>query len=115
MTYSVRKDRPNLRVATDLTVEKIEFSQLTPPGQPPRVIGVQMRASRDAQLYCCGVNREIIVCAGAVGTPQLLMLSGLGPAEDLRKLHIPVLVDLPAVGRNLVDVRCFFSPLRFMQ
>ena len=50
------------------------------------------------------MNREVILCAGAVGTPQLLLLSGLGPAEDLQKLDIAVVKDLPAVGRNMIDV-----------
>src|SRR5262249_62176059 len=42
-------------------------------------------------------QREIVVCAGAIGSPQLLMLSGIGPADDLRNLDIPVLCDLPRV------------------
>src|SRR5207245_5622637 len=46
---------------------------------------------------------EIIVCAGAIGSPQLLMLSGIGPAQNLRSLDIPVLCDLPGVGDNLQD------------
>ena len=97
--------RPNLTIAVDIRIEKLVFSDVTPPGQPPRVIGVQMKTSRNAQLYCTGVNREVIICAGTVGTPQLLMLSGVGPAEDLHRLNIPVVKNLPAVGRNVTDVR----------
>ena len=48
-------------------------------------------------------EREIIVCGGAIGSPQLLMLSGIGPAEHLRTLDIPVVCDLPGVGANLQD------------
>jgi len=48
-------------------------------------------------------DREVILAGGAFNTPQLLMLSGLGPAEHLREHGIPVLVDLPGVGRNLQD------------
>ena len=46
---------------------------------------------------------EVIVCAGAIGTPRLLMLSGIGPAGQLRALGIDPVADLPAVGQNLVD------------
>jgi choline dehydrogenase len=48
-------------------------------------------------------TREVILCGGTFNTPQLLMLSGIGPREQLRELRIPVLVDLPGVGKNLQD------------
>ena len=48
-------------------------------------------------------GEEIILCAGAVGTPHILLLSGVGPAEHLASMGIPVLQDLPGVGRNLRD------------
>ncbi len=48
-------------------------------------------------------ERELLLCAGAVDTPRLLMLSGIGPADDLRALGIDVLNDLPGVGENLLD------------
>lgn len=48
-------------------------------------------------------RREVILCGGAFNTPQLLMLSGIGPASELRAHGIPVQVDLPGVGRNLQD------------
>jgi choline dehydrogenase len=48
-------------------------------------------------------SREVIVCAGAFNTPQLLKLSGVGPAEELKKFNIDVVVDLPGVGENLQD------------
>jgi choline dehydrogenase len=49
------------------------------------------------------VSEEVIVCAGAIGSPQLLLVSGIGPAEELRRLGIDVALDLPGVGRNLHD------------
>jgi choline dehydrogenase len=48
-------------------------------------------------------SREVIVCAGAFNTPQILKLSGVGPAEELKKFNIDVVVDLPGVGENLQD------------
>ncbi len=48
-------------------------------------------------------EREIAVCGGSINSPQLLMLSGIGPADDLRKLNIKVMRDLPQVGQNLQD------------
>jgi choline dehydrogenase len=48
-------------------------------------------------------SREVVLCAGAIGSPQLLLLSGIGPAEDLRSLGIPVVRELPGVGENLHD------------
>ncbi len=48
-------------------------------------------------------GREVILCAGAFNSPQLLMLSGVGPRDHLEQFGIPVVVDLPGVGRNLQD------------
>ena len=60
-------------------------------------------ASEAGALRRIYASREVILCGGAFNTPQLLMLSGIGPAETLRKYSIPVRVDLPGVGRNLQD------------
>jgi choline dehydrogenase len=65
--------------------------------------------------------REVIVCAGAFNTPQLLKLSGVGPAEELKKFDIDVVVDLPGVGENLQDryevgvVTEFSNPYRLLE
>jgi choline dehydrogenase len=60
----------------------------------------QSKAGVRRQVFA---RREVILAAGAFNTPQLLMLSGIGPADELRKHGIPVLVDLPGVGANLQD------------
>jgi choline dehydrogenase len=66
-------------------------------------------------------SREVIVCAGAFNTPQLLKLSGVGPAEELKKFDIDVVVDLPGVGENLQDryevgvVVEFANPYRLLE
>ena len=49
------------------------------------------------------VNKEVLLCCGAIQTPQLLMVSGIGPFEHLKELSISTEVDLPGVGRNLAD------------
>jgi choline dehydrogenase-like flavoprotein len=48
-------------------------------------------------------NSEIILCAGAIDTPKLLLLSGVGPAKELATKNIPIVHDLPGVGKNLQD------------
>ena len=66
-----------------------------------RVRGVEFR--RGGRLHRAEAERRILLCAGAAHTPQLLMLSGVGPAEALKGLGVQVAVDLPGVGRNLQD------------
>eukprot|EP01018_Ginkgo_biloba_P012636 Gb_38455 [translate_table: standard] len=68
--------------------------------------GVMYRDSNGKKHYAYlkkGAGNEIIISAGAMGSPQLLMLSGVGPEEHLRSLEIPVVVDLPAVGQGMAD------------
>jgi len=57
----------------------------------------------DGLFHTIGINKEVIVCAGALETPKLLMLSGVGEAAQLRNLDIPVVKDIPAIGKNLKD------------
>jgi choline dehydrogenase len=86
--------RPNLRVLTNALVERIVLRN-------GRAVGVRYRAGgRSAELFA---EREIILSAGAVGSPHVLMLSGIGPAAHLREHGIEVHVDLPGVGQNLQD------------
>jgi choline dehydrogenase-like flavoprotein len=69
-----------------------------------RLYRAHRRPSREAgELRQVRVSREVILAGGAFNTPQLLMLSGIGPAHALHRLGIPVRVDLPGVGRNLQD------------
>ncbi|QTD95982.1 GMC family oxidoreductase [Streptomyces cyanogenus] len=86
--------RPNLTLVTDAAV-----LGLVTDGD--RVTGVRVR--HDGTVTSVACTTEVVVCAGAVASPQLLLLSGLGPAADLRALDIPVTVDLPGVGANLHD------------
>jgi choline dehydrogenase len=86
--------RPNLDVTCRAFVSRILFD-----GQ--RATGVQYRHARGPVQEASG--GEIILCGGAINSPQLLQLSGVGPATHLKSLGIDVLADLPGVGQNLQD------------
>jgi choline dehydrogenase len=86
--------RPNLTVQTDALVTRIEVED----GRASVVHYLRGGANRSARA-----DREILLAGGAVNSPQLLMLSGIGPADHLRELGIDVLVDSPGVGANLCD------------
>ncbi|RDB19313.1 Pyranose dehydrogenase 1 [Hypsizygus marmoreus] len=64
---------------------------------------IEVATSASGQHYQITAAKEIILSAGVIGTPQILLLSGIGPKEDLDKLNIITYVDIPDVGRNLVD------------
>ncbi|HEU4976488.1 MAG TPA: GMC family oxidoreductase N-terminal domain-containing protein [Baekduia sp.] len=87
--------RPNLEVRTGAQVLRVEL-------EGDRAVGVRVRGRRDAEEVV-RAEREVIVSAGAIGSPQLLMLSGIGPADHLREVGVPVALDVPAVGENLQD------------
>ncbi|KZT01774.1 GMC oxidoreductase [Laetiporus sulphureus 93-53] len=102
--------RPNLIVGVNVEVEKIIFSQ--EQGSTPRAIGVELSTAADGPRYRVNATREVILSAGSISTPQILMLSGIGPADGLSRFNIPVVKELPAVGRNMSDhISC--GPLRF--
>lgn len=86
--------RPNLHLEMHADCQRILLDGKTARGIEYIKGGKTIRAS---------ARREVIVCAGAVNSPKLLMLSGIGPAADLAKHGIEVLHDLPGVGENLQD------------
>ena len=88
------RDRPNLHIVTFAYVTRILFDHRK------RAIGVQF--DRFTVTNVVFARREIIISAGSVNTPQLLMLSGIGPSEHLHSHGIRVIQDLP-VGENLQD------------
>ena len=88
------RGRPNLAIRGGALVHRVLFD-----GR--RATGVL--ASLDGGAPEAMMAREVVLCAGAVHSPAILMRSGLGPAEQLAALGIPVLHDLPHVGRNLMD------------
>jgi choline dehydrogenase-like flavoprotein len=87
-------NRKNLRLETDCLVEGLQFTG-------KRATGLRWRQSGATRSALC--RGEVIMAAGSIGSPQILMLSGVGPAADLSKLGIPVLADRPGVGANLHD------------
>jgi choline dehydrogenase len=88
------RKRSNLRIMTDTLAERVIFENGV-------AVGVQLRGP--SGLLRVRAHREVIVSAGAVRSPQLLQLSGIGPARLLESLGVPVLVDRAAVGANLRD------------
>jgi choline dehydrogenase len=73
-----------------------------------RAVGLDVDSASEVRTI--GIERELIICAGAYLSPHLLLLSGVGPADELRALGIRPVVDLPDVGRNLTDhPGCFIS------
>ncbi|PWV98234.1 choline dehydrogenase [Hoeflea marina] len=86
--------RANLEIRSHAHATRILF-------EGGRAVGVEYR--RGGKLHRAMAGREVILSAGAVNSPQLLMLSGVGPARSLKPLGIDVVRDAPMVGRNLQD------------
>ncbi|HEX4599158.1 MAG TPA: choline dehydrogenase [Burkholderiaceae bacterium] len=86
--------RPNLRVLPRSVARRILF-------EGRRAVAVAY--VRDGAVQLARARREVIVSAGAINAPQLLMLSGVGDADALRRLDLPIVADLPGVGSNLQD------------
>jgi choline dehydrogenase len=90
--------RPNLRLRTGVLVRRIVFDG---PRGVPRAVGVEITAG--GQLQTLRARREVILCGGAINSPQLLQLSGIGNPDELRSLGLEVVAVLPGVGENLQD------------
>ncbi|HEX7609339.1 MAG TPA: GMC family oxidoreductase N-terminal domain-containing protein [Solirubrobacteraceae bacterium] len=87
--------RPNLEVRTNVTVLGVEL-------EGDRAVGVRLRRGRGG-VEVVRASREVILSAGAICSPQLLLLSGIGPAQELHAAGVEARHDLPGVGRNLQD------------
>jgi choline dehydrogenase len=85
--------RPNLRVRTGVVARRVVFEGV-------RVVGVEAEIAGERRLLRA---REVVLCAGAIGTAHLLMHSGIGPAQHLSELGLPVVADRPGVGRDFGD------------
>lgn len=92
LTYlAAARHRPNLTIRSDVLVDRVLF-------EGRRAVGVQLASPREA--ITAG---KVVLASGAYGSPAILMRSGLGPADDLRALGIPVHTDMPGVGQHLQD------------
>ncbi len=89
-----RKERPNLTVVTGANVVRVLVHE-------GRAYGVEV--IRDGRLEIIQTRFDVVLCAGAIQTPAILLRSGIGPASHLEGAGIPVLADLPGVGENLQD------------
>ncbi|MBB96159.1 MAG: choline dehydrogenase [Rhodobacteraceae bacterium] len=97
------RSRPNLTVMTKAQADRLIF-------EGRRAVGVRFR--RDGQPATVRAGAEVILASGAIGTPQILQLSGVGPGPLLQKLGIDVVHDQPGVGANLQDhlqIRCAYK------
>jgi choline dehydrogenase-like flavoprotein len=86
--------RPNLRLETDCLVDNLRFDA-------GRAAGVRWR--RDGEAFEASCRGEIVLASGSIGSVQILLRSGIGPAAHLRDLGIPIVLDKPGVGENLQD------------
>ena len=86
--------RKNLKAETKAMITRILFEN-------NQAVGVEYH--QDNMIRRVRATKEVILCGGAINSPQLLMLSGVGNADDLRKLGIPVVANVPGVGENFQD------------
>ena len=93
------QSRPNLTVWTEAQVEKLTFAT-NADGQ---TVCTGAMVNKAGTQLTVGANKEVILSAGAVNSPQILQLSGIGPADILRQHGIDVVLDAPGVGQNLQD------------
>ena len=95
--HPVMAERPNLDIRTEAWCKRVLLSR------DLRASGVEFALPGQLGSAYVRARREVIVCCGAIDTPKLLMLSGIGPPQHLREHGIPVAVASPGVGANLQD------------
>ncbi len=93
--HPVMDERPNLTLMLETWAYKLQLDGT-------RAEGVHVR-TKDGEEILVKARNEVVVCAGAVDSPRLLLHSGIGPRAELEALGIPVVHDLPGVGENLLD------------
>ncbi|KDQ51283.1 aryl-alcohol oxidase, partial [Jaapia argillacea MUCL 33604] len=101
--------RPNFHYLTHALATRLLFNPTAASSAPLVVSGVEYRDKTGATKVVYA-NKEVVLAAGAFGSPQLLMVSGIGPADQLAANNIPLRVSLPGVGQNMTD-HLFFGPV----
>jgi len=101
--------RRNLTVVIHAPVTRVLFDSGL---DSKRAVGVEFARDSGSLKYIARVRKEVIISAGAVHTPHILLLSGVGPATQLKKHGIPCIQDLPGVGQNLTDHICLQARFR---
>lgn len=93
----------NIQVLVHATVQKIEFDTT---GARPKAIGVTFK-DENGKMHKAMLSKrtgsEVLLSSGAIGSPHMLLLSGIGPKADLEKFNIPVVLDNPLVGKGMAD------------
>ncbi|XP_025407871.1 glucose dehydrogenase [FAD, quinone] isoform X2 [Sipha flava] len=95
------RNRPNLHVMLNATVTRVLID-------PAKMAAYGVEVHRNGRTERVLASAEVVLCGGAVNSPQLLLLSGVGPKDDLKAVKVPVVRDLPGVGRNLHNHVAFF-------
>jgi len=90
------RSRPNLTIVTHALTDHIVF-------EDKKAVGVKYLKGDASELHSANAKREVLLCAGAIASPQILQRSGVGPADLLKNLGIPLVHELPGVGENLQD------------
>ncbi|HFJ4328775.1 choline dehydrogenase [Serratia liquefaciens] len=90
------RSRSNLKIVTHALTDRIRF-------EGKRAVGVDYLQGESNQINSARARREVLLCAGAIASPQILQRSGVGPAALLNRLDIDLVHDLPGVGENLQD------------
>lgn len=94
------RERENITLKTETTVDRVILERDSANGLKAKGVVVVGRDGTQQTFYA---KKEIVISGGAYCSPAILLRSGIGPKEDLEKLGIPCQVDLPGVGKNLLD------------
>ncbi|KAF7561251.1 hypothetical protein G7046_g2876 [Stylonectria norvegica] len=97
------QSRDNLHILSQMRVTRLVMAPQTNAGGDRRITGVEFKVSKGGRLYSATTNREVILAAGAIWSPTLLQISGIGPKWYLDQIKIPTQIDLAGVGYNFQD------------